>query len=365
MNEKRLLVAGFGAAVAGVIGFLVSQFITAFTISIFLYYSSRRFYHRIARFDIPQQLSALVTIGSLVVPFILLLGYTIILLAIEIRDFVQTYPVVESLPDSVAQFEGVNQLPAPTIDGIVSAYQSGQLDAFIQFGIENVAFATSLASGLILNTFIITVITYLLLIEGSAFRDWLLRFDDEDVAREFFQAADRELEAVLFGNLLNVIIISLIGVIVFMSYNVVAPDPAEVPYPVLSGTLTGIASLIPVIGMKIVYIPLAVFGSVPVILQGENVLLVYLGGFLLLAIVVVDTIPDIVLRPYLSGKRTHVGLLMLAYIFGPVVLGFYGLFFAPIVLVIGLTFADTALPRLLGADKKDQLPSTQSRLDDF
>ena len=76
----------------------------------------------------------------------------------------------------------------------------------------------------------------------------------------------------------------------------------------------------------------------------------YLAGFLLLAIVVVDTIPDIVLRPYLSGDTTHVGLLMLAYIFGPVVLGFYGLFFAPMVLVIALTFADTALPRLLGAD---------------
>jgi hypothetical protein len=33
-----------------------------------------------------------------------------------------------------------------------------------------------------------------------------------------------------------------------------------------------------------------------------------------------------------------------------VVLGFYGLFFAPILVVVGLTFANTALPRLLGAD---------------
>ena len=41
---------------------------------------------------------------------------------------------------------------------------------------------------------------------------------------------------------------------------------------------------------------------------------------------------------------------MLSYIIGPVVLGFYGLFFAPILVVVGLTFANTALPRLLGAD---------------
>ena len=56
---------------------------------------------------------------------------------------------------------------------------------------------------------------------------------------------------------------------------------------------------------------------------------------------------------------------MLAYTLGPVVLGFYGLFFAPIVLVIGLTFANTALPSLLGAEPEDGPPRDQLRLDDF
>jgi predicted PurR-regulated permease PerM len=56
---------------------------------------------------------------------------------------------------------------------------------------------------------------------------------------------------------------------------------------------------------------------------------------------------------------------MLAYIFGPVVFGFHGLFLAPILLVLGLTFADTALPRLLGAEPEEGLPTGQMRLDDF
>jgi len=356
MNEKRAVVAAFGIGVAAIIGYLVARFIAAFTIAVFLYYSSRGFYHRLSRVRIgdriglPPQLRAMTTISLLVVPFVLLLSYTVVLLAVETREFVETYPVLESVPDSVAWFEGLDELPSLTLDGIIAAYQAGQLDGIIAFVVDNAAFATSLISGLALNVFIIAVVTYYLLIEGSTFRAWLLRFDDDDIVREFFEAADAELEAVLFGNLLNVIIISLVGAIVFMGYNVVAPAAVEVPYPVLSGALTGIASLIPVIGMKIVYVPLAIAAAVPVVLDGQLSLLAYLGGFLLLAIVVVDTIPDIVLRPYLSGDQTHVGLLMLAYIFGPVVLGFYGLFFAPIVLVIGLTFADTALPRLLGAD---------------
>lgn len=356
MNEKRAVVAAFGIGVAAVIGYLVSRFIAAFTIAVFLYYSSRGFYHRLSRVQLgdrigmPRQLRALVTISVLVVPFVLLLSYTVVLLAVEAREFAETYPVLESVPDSVAWFEGLDELPSLTLDGIVTAYQAGQLDAIIAFAVDNAAFATSLVSGLLLNVFIIAVVTYYLLIEGSTFRAWLLRFDDDDIVREFFEAADEELEAVLFGNLLNVLIISLLGAIVFMGYNAVVPAAVEVPYPALSGALTGMASLIPVIGMKIVYVPLAIAAAVPVVLEGQLAMLVYLGGFLLLAIVVVDTIPDIVLRPYLSGNRTHVGLLMLAYIFGPVVLGFYGLFFAPMVLVIALTFADTALPRLLGAD---------------
>ena len=152
----------------------------------------------------------------------------------------------------------------------------------------------------------------------------------------------------------------------------IAPAAVEVPYPALAGALTGIASLIPVIGMKIVYIPLAGITAMEPILSEELSLLVYVAGFLAVAAVVVDTIPDIVLRPYFSGKTTHVGLLMLAYIFGPVVFGFHGLFLGPIILVLALTFAYTALPRLLGADPDHEpdfegptLAPDQHRLDDF
>jgi predicted PurR-regulated permease PerM len=140
----------------------------------------------------------------------------------------------------------------------------------------------------------------------------------------------------------------------------------EVPYPTLAGALTGIASLVPVVGMKIVYLPLAGFAAVPSLVANEPSGLVYVGGFLVVAVVVVDTIPDLILRPLLSGKTTHVGLLMLAYTLGPVVLGFYGLFFAPILLVVGLTFANTALPRLLGVESEEGgLHRNQLRLGDF
>ena len=365
MNERRLVVAGFGALIAAIVGYLLYRFIAAITVAVFLYYSTRRFYVALGRFRLPKRIRAALTISTLVVPLVVLLSYTVVLLAVEARDFVETYPLLEATPDGVAWFEGIEDLPEPTIAGIVDAYQAGQLDVFIEFTVEHAAFVTSLVTGLLLNLLIITVVTYYLLIDGSAFRRWLLRFDDEDIVRRYFEAVDDELEAVLFGNLLNVIVISLIAIVVFTAYNAFAPATVEVPYPALAGALTGIASLIPVVGMKIVYLPLAGLASLPIALGGDPALLPYIVGFLVLAVVIVDTIPDLVLRPYLSGKRTHVGLLMLAYIFGPVVFGFYGLFFAPIVLVLGLTFADTALPRLLGVEPPKRPPDTQTSLDEF
>ncbi|CAI50379.1 AI-2E family transport protein [Natronomonas pharaonis DSM 2160] len=367
MDEKRLAVAAFGVLVAAVVAYVAARFIAALTVAVFLYYSTRRFYALLGRLRLPKRIRAVLALSVLGVPLMLLISYTVILLAVEARQFVEEYPVFESAPDDVAWFEGLEDLPEPTINGIIQAYQAGDLDIFIDFAVEHAAFLSSLITGLLLNLLIVVVVTYYLLIDGTKARDWLLRFDEDAIVREYLEAVDDELEAVLFGNLLNVIVISLIAVAVFMGYNAAVPAPVEVPYPALAGALTGVASLIPVVGMKIVYLPLAVAAAVPVVLDGPTELLVYIVGFLALAVIVVDTIPDLVLRPYFSGNRTHVGLLMLAYIFGPVVFGFYGLFFAPILLVLGLTFADTALPRLLGVDPDDgrSIAPSQATLDRF
>ena len=366
MNERRLVVAGFGALMLAVVGYLLYRFIAAITVAIFLYYSTRRFYIELGRFRLPKRVRAALTISTLGIPLVVLLSYTVALLAVEVRDFVRTSPLSEAAPDDVGWLEGIEDLPELTIDGIIEAYRAGQLDVFIEFVVGHAAFVTSVVTGLLLNLLIVVILTYYLLIDGSAFRRWLLQFDDDDIARTYFEAADDELEAVLFGNLLNVIVISLIAIVVFTAYNAFAPSAAEVPYPALAGALTGIASLIPVVGMKIVYLPLAGLAVVPIALDWDPTLVPYVLGFLVLAIVIVDTIPDLILRPYLSGKRTHVGLLMLAYVFGPVAFGFYGLFFAPIVLVLGLTFVDTALSQLLGVeDGRERPPDTQTRLNEF
>jgi predicted PurR-regulated permease PerM len=371
MDERRVVVALFGLIVAAAVGYIAYRFVAALTVAVFVYYSTRRFYKALGRLHLPKRVRAVTVILLLAVPLLALLSYTLVLLVTETRRFLETYPVVETAAANVSWLEGLRDLPRLTFAGIVEAYRAGQFDAIIDFLLENAAVLTSTITGFFLNLFIVVVVTYSLLIDGATFRDWLLRFDDDAIVREYLEAVDAELEAILFGNLLNVIAISLIGVGAFKGYNALVPAVVEVPYPALAGVLTGVASLVPVVGMKIVYVPVTAAMAVPVVFDATYALLPYVGAFVFVAVVVVDTIPDLILRPYLSGERTHVGLLMLAYIFGPVVFGFYGLFFAPIVLALGITFAHTALPRLLGIDAPVEagppadLPSDQRRLDDF
>jgi len=368
MDEKRFVIALFGLAVGALVGFIAYRFVAPLTVAVFLYYSTRRLFHRLERFRLPARVRAMSALSLIAVPLIGLLSYTMLLLVIEARRFIEQYPVAETVGAENSWVGDLAELSNPTFDGIMQAYESGQLDPLINFASEQATLLASTLSGLVLSLLITIVVTYYLLLDGSKFYEWLLTFDDDAVVREYLEAVDAELEAVLYGNLLNVIAISIIAVVAYTGYNVIAPELVEVPYPALAGALTGVASLIPVIGMKIVYLPLAAVTAVPAALGDEISALVYVAGFLVLAAIVVDTIPDIVLRPYFSGKTTHVGLLMLAYIFGPVVFGFHGLFLAPIVLVLALTFADTALIRLLGGDPEEvgpEVPRGQRQLDEF
>ncbi|EMA69769.1 hypothetical protein C461_02541 [Halorubrum aidingense JCM 13560] len=368
MDEKRFVIALFGLAVAAVTLFIAYRFVAPLTVAVFLYYSTRRLFYELERFKLPARVRAVISLLVIAVPLIALLSYTVLLLLIEARRFIEQYPVAETIGAENSWVGDLAELSNPTFDGVLEAYRSGQLDPLIELVSEQAGLLASTLSGLVLNLLITIIVTYYLLLDGSNFHDWLLMFDDDAVVREYLEAVDAELEAVLYGNLLNVIAISIIAVVTYTGYNVVAPAAVEVPYPALAGALTGIASLIPVIGMKIVYLPLAAATAIPPILSDELALLAYVAGFLVVAAIVVDTIPDIVLRPYFSGKTTHVGLLMLAYIFGPVVFGFHGLFLAPIVLVLALTFADTALIRLLGGNSEDTgpaVPRGQRQLDEF
>lgn len=393
-EPRRAALALFGLALLGFILYVTVRFVAALTIAVFVYYSTRpvyrwlgletdrfpRFRSALLRLKNPTErllgrefrglprTRAVATIAFFSIPLISLVSYTIFVVVVGLRDFLEGQegyedPGTLGLGEEELFEQGVGIEIAPLLD----AYRAGEFDTLISLLSENAAEVADFITGFLLNILIIVIVTYYLLVEGGKIRRAVHRYDG-GVFTRYAEAADSELKSVLFGNLLNVIIISVVAIAVYSGYNFAVPEAAEVPAPVLAGALTGLASLIPVVGMKIIYVPLALVPAVTILTTAEPALLVYVAGFLVAALVIVDTVPDLLLRPYLSGETTHVGLLMLAYIFGPVVFGFYGLFLVPIVLVLALTFVDEALPYVLGNEEYEAEPATypgQKKLKEF
>lgn len=351
IDERRAALAAFGLLLLGFLAYVLAEFVAVIVVSVFVYYSTRPLYNWLGfKTDVLPRLRAVLTIVFFSLPLVAIVTYTVFLVATGVRDFVEGSPLADSLGVQAEQ-AFTEQLPEIQPESLIGAYRAGEFDVFIGFLRENLSAVAGFVSGFFLNTVIVVVVTYYLLIEGKRIRRWVLRYDDGGVTSRYLRTADAELKAVLFGNLLNVIAISAIAIAVFLGYNFYAPDAVKIPAPVLAGALTGLASLVPVVGMKVVYVPLTLFPAANAVLASETDLLVYVAGFLVATVVVVDFIPDIALRPYITSDRTHVGLLMLAYIFGPVVFGFYGLFLVPIVLVLALTFVKEALPYVLGQEE--------------
>jgi predicted PurR-regulated permease PerM len=220
--------------------------------------------------------------------------------------------------------------------------------------------------GLIANAalrgFILLAGTYYLLTDGSRLVSWFLNnFDESGIVESYAASVDDELSSILFGNILNAFVTGIIGILVFSGYNLFAPGAVKVPFAPLVGALTGAGSLIPVVGMKIIYFPVGAILAIAAVASGQPDAFGFVILYLVLAFVVVDTIPDFLIRPYVSGNRTHVGLLMFAYILGPIAFGFYGIFLGPILLVLVAQFFRTIAPYVLTGRQ----PHQQSSLSDY
>jgi predicted PurR-regulated permease PerM len=103
--------------------------------------------------------------------------------------------------------------------------------------------------------------------------------------------------------------------------------------------------------MKLVWVPIALLLIVDSLVTDPSTVWFPLL-FAAVSTVVIDYIPDQLLRPYVSGRSLHVGAIMLAYIVGPLLFGWYGLFLGPLVLVVIWEFARIVVPWLAHPERE-------------
>jgi len=357
--SRRAWIA-FGAVLGAALLLVLYSFVGTVVFGVFLYYATRPLYRRVYRRLRQRTLAALGALFLLALPVIVLLYYTI---AIALQEFDQFADSVDLGP-----YEAMVE-PYLDISEVVANPQGLLTDGAVPGAVvdtlgELLAYLGFIGTGLI-HVFVMFAIAFYLLRDGDRLAEWAKGFVDHRGAFDgYFRAVDRSFHRVFYGNILNAIVTGAIGAIVFSVVDLFAPSGMAVPYPALTGLLAGAASLIPIIGMKIVYVPVTAYLGVRAAL-GSGAWW-FVAAFAGLAFVVVDVIPDLLVRPYVSSgggfsvgpfgsdsadqsrdSSLHTGLLMFAYVLGPFLFGWYGIFLAPMVLVLVVHFVRLVLPELL------------------
>ncbi|MFW5918709.1 MAG: AI-2E family transporter [Halanaeroarchaeum sp.] len=344
MDRARIGWWAIGGILAALVTWVVYSFVGTFVFGVFIYYATRPIYRQIKRYVKPASLAVAVSLLLITLPAVLLLAYTI---AIGLQEFDR---FVENRDVDIGQFEAYLE-PYVDISTLVADPFSIIDQQFALDGIwRNVGEASAYVGffGIAaLHLFVIVILAFYLLRDDHRLAAWFKRrFSDGDgVVEQFVRRVDRDYSNIFFGNILNAFLTGVIGAISYGALDLTSPSGIGIPYPTLLGLLTGVASLIPVVGIKLVYFPLAgylLYGSF-----GSPELLWFPIVFVVVSFVIVDVIPDLVLRPYVSGRNLHLGMVMLAYIFGPLLWGWYGLFLGPMLLVLVVHFTALVLLELV------------------
>lgn len=354
---------GLGLIVFGlfaVAAYVIEAFIAVVVFSLFLYYSVRPIHRFLRRFGIPQRLRAVLAIVLFGVPFLILLVYTVGIIVIEAQALVEAYDVQDQVLNQGLEEFNVAALDLDTLqEAVTTAGAQGSIFAAL-FSLTG---ALSVVGSAFVQLLILVVLTYYMLVDGPRLRAWIIaNFDDTGIVREYVDEVDPELSMTLFGNIVNVFVTAIVGVIVFFTYNFFAPEAAQIPFPGLLGALAGIGSLIPVIGIKLIYVPVGIGLAATVFAAGQTALLLYVGVFFVVSGIFVDFIPDFFIRALISGDNTHTGMLLVSYIVGPTVFGFYGLFLLPILLILLINATQILLPYVLWGE---DTPAQQTTLGEF
>jgi len=329
-----------GAVLGLVLAWVLLTFVGTVVLGLFFYYVARPAYKRLRR-RTRRSFAAAIALLALAVPVVLLVSYTFAVAAQELRrlgqnvDFGPFADQIEPYIDvSAAVQDPAAFLQNPDVINAGQLFATGVLDYL------------PLVGSALVNMFLALAIAFYLLRDGPKLREWVNSTfgDDHGVFETYWRDVDEDLGSVFFGNILNAIITAGIAVVVYYTLNLVAPA-SGIPYPALLGVLTGAASLIPVVGMKLVYIPVWLGLLARSLVAGDPLWFPIL--FVVAVAVLVDFIPDLLLRPYVSGKNLHVGLVMIAYVVGPLLFGWYGLFLGPLLLVLVFHFGRHILPALV------------------
>ncbi|MFC6836788.1 AI-2E family transporter [Halomarina ordinaria] len=339
------LVAAFVAGMLLLVGY---RFVGTLVVGLFAYYAARPVDRRLDR-HLGGTKAAVVTLVVIVVPFLVMLGGLVAavvqqLQALGLLDVSQYARYVQPYLDVSASLNEPEQL-----------YERARRlwdEPVVQRGLDTVLGVVGTLGSLFLHTTLVLAFVFYLLRDDEDLAAW---FNEEVAERgstldRYLRSVDEGLSGAYFGQMLTVFVVMLVAAVVYSALNVVSPTGVFIPQPVLLAVLTGLATFVPLIGRGIVYTLVLAVLVVQVVRSGSYVALWFPGLYYLVTFFGIDSLIRYFVRPYLSGRSLHTGLMLFAYLLGAALFGWYGVFFAPLALVGALEFVRIVFPALLAGE---------------
>lgn len=350
-----------GLGLVAVLALVVEQYLAWLVFGLFIYYVSRPVSRWLEGWLTPS-LAAAVTLLLIVVPVVALLGALLLVALGQLVSVLQNAPIQSILSQLPIQIPSLPNTPEAVYQTTVRLIQDPSVQSFA----GEVGRTVGVIGATLYNVFIALLLAFFLLVSDRSLARWFESevFDEESLTIAFLTEIDSGLQSVFFGYTMTIFAVMILTSLIYTLFNVAAPGDLRIPSAVLLGVITGVFTLVPLVGRSIVYFLIAAVLSVQAVTTDPTYLwypLVFLG----VMTIAFDNLVRTYIRPYLSGRDLSTGLVMFAYLFGPPLFGWYGIFLGPFLLVVIVTFVRLILPILANPDRERQSTDSAHTLDEF
>ncbi|WP_256390806.1 AI-2E family transporter [Natronoarchaeum rubrum] len=351
-----------GVVLLGVLGLVVREYLPWLVFGLFVYYVARPVTERLETRIASRSLAAALTLFLFVVPIVTMIG-TILLVALgQLARAAANLPADRILAQLPIQVTDLPNTPSEVYDTTLVLIQ----EPSVQTLIGSVGGVVGAVGATLFNLFIALLIAFFLLISARDIADWfeVNVFGEDSLAVDYLSTVDRGLGSVYFGYTMTIFAVILLSALVYGLFNLVAPGGLAIPSAVLFAVVTGLFTLVPLVGRSVIYFTIAAILGVQAATTDPR-LVWFPVAFLAVMIVGFDNLVRTYIRPYLSGRLLNTGLVMFAYLFGPPLFGWSGIFLGPFLMLFIVTFVRMILPVLADPERERVPVVSEHTLDEY